>query len=62
MPHILVPDHPREETARLLGQARHCRKLATSVAEDELIDQLVMLAKSYEAKAALLRASCGVSS
>lgn len=59
MTHILVPDHPREETARLLGHARHCRKLATSVAEDQLVDQLVTLAKSYEAKAALLRASCG---
>ncbi|WP_375309347.1 hypothetical protein WHZ77_19070 [Bradyrhizobium sp. A5] len=62
MSHILVPDHPREETARLLDQARHCRKLATSVAEGELVAQLVTLAKSYEAKAALLRASCGVSS
>ncbi|QDP25790.1 hypothetical protein [Bradyrhizobium cosmicum] len=62
MSHILVPDHPREETARLLGQARHCRQLATAAAEDELIEQLVTLAKSYEAKAALLRASCGVNS
>jgi hypothetical protein len=61
MSHILVPDHPREETARLLGHARHCRQLATSVPEDQLVDQLMTLAKSYEAKAALLRANCDVS-
>lgn len=57
MSHILVPDHPREETTRLLGQARHCRELATAAVADELIEQLVTLARSYEAKATLLRAS-----
>lgn len=61
MSHILVPDHPREETARLLGHARHCRRLAASVLEQPLIEQLVTLAKSYEAKAILLRASCELS-
>lgn len=60
MPHILAPDHPDEETARLLTQARHCRSLATSVMERNLVEQLVTLAKSYEAKATLLRASSGL--
>ena len=60
MSHILLPDHPREESARLLGQALHCRQLATSAIEEQLTEQLVTLAKSYEAKAALLRATCGV--
>ena len=61
MSHILVPDHPREETARLLGHAQHCRRLASSVLEEALIEQIVTLAKSYEAKATLLRASCDLS-
>ena len=61
MPHILLPDHPRQERARLLGQARHCRQLSATTVEEHLIEQLVTLAKSYEAKAALLRATCSTS-
>jgi hypothetical protein len=59
MSHILAPDRPAEETVRLLGHARHCRALASAVTEADLIEQLVTLARSYEAKATLLRASCG---
>jgi hypothetical protein len=58
MPHILAPDRPAEETVRLLGHARHCRTLANAMTEAQLIEQLVALARSYEAKATLLRASC----
>ncbi len=59
MSHILAPDRPAEETVRLLGHARHCRTLASAMTETELIDQLMTLAKSYEAKATLLRGDCG---
>lgn len=57
MSHILAPDDPSTETDRLLGQARHCRDLATAMDEAQWVLQLVCLAKSYEAKAALVRAS-----
>ena len=55
--HILAPDNAGDETHRLMDQATHCRELATSLDEAQLVEQLVALARSYEAKAALLEAA-----
>jgi hypothetical protein len=54
MTHILVPNDPAKERKRLLGQARHCRNLATSYDDARLIQELTAIAKSYEAKASLV--------
>jgi len=54
MTHILVPNDPAKERKRLLGQARHCRNLATSYDDERLIQELTAIAKSYEAMASLV--------
>ena len=54
MTHILVPNDPAKERKRLLGQARHCRNLATSYDDARLIQELTAIAKSYEPMASLV--------
>jgi len=54
MTHILVRNDPAKERKRLLGQAWHCRNLATSYDDARLIQELIAIAKSCEAAASLV--------
>jgi hypothetical protein len=52
---VLTSDDPGVERERLLGQAKHCRNLASAAEDDEAARMLASLARSYEAKASLVR-------
>jgi hypothetical protein len=52
---VLTSDNPGVERKRLLGQAEHCRNLACAAKDDETARMLAALARSYEAKASLVR-------
>jgi len=54
MLHVLASENAVTERKRLLGQARHCRDLADTLKDEEPIQELAALAKSYEAIATLI--------
>jgi len=54
MLHVLAPENAVSERKRLLGQARHCRNLADTLKDEESVQELAALAKSYEAIASLI--------
>jgi len=52
--HVLTPENSVTERKRLLRQARHCRDLANTLKDGESVQELVALAKSYEAIVSLI--------
>jgi hypothetical protein len=54
MLHVLAPENAVTERKRLLGQAKHCRDLANTLKDEEPVQELAALAKSYEAVASLI--------
>ena len=52
---VLTSDDPGVERKRLLEQAKHCTNLACAAKDDETARMLAALARSYEAKASLVR-------
>ena len=52
---VLTSGDPGVERERLLWQAEHCRNLASAAKDDETARMLAALARSYEAKASLVR-------
>jgi hypothetical protein len=52
---VLTSGDPGVERERLLGQAEHCRNLASAAKDDETARILAALARSYEAKASFVR-------
>ena len=54
MLHVLTPENAVTERKRLLGQAKHCKDLADTLKDEESVQELAALAKSYEAIASLI--------
>jgi len=53
MLHVLAPENAVTERKRLLRQAKHCRDLADTLKDEESVQELRALAKSYEAIASM---------
>lgn len=57
MVRVLASEDPAGEKTRLLGQAKHCRELARALADHATSQEMVSLARSYEAKSAMVAIS-----
>jgi len=51
---VLTPENAESERRRLLAQAKHCSDLAGALKDEESVQQLAALARSYEATALLV--------